>query len=213
MSLTRRHLLIAALLVGAWCFGPAGSPAAAQAVTLETLLRDFRQVPGLHARFQEEKQLALMAAPLPSAGQIWFTRPGELMRRVERPDQSAALIAEGRLRMRTGGRIEEISIADNPVLRGFVDSFRAVLAGDLPALERFYNARITGTTSSWELTLTPRDGALRRFLSRIVMRGSGTTIREMVMTERNGDVTTTTFSDVRVRSFSAADRARIFRIR
>ena len=191
-------------------------PASAQDApppTLEALLERFASSPGFEARFVEEKRIALLAVPMRSEGQIWFAPPGRLMRRVTRPDPSAALIADGRLRMRQGDRIEELTIDDNPVLRGFIDSFRAVLAGDRAALERYYDATYTPSAEGWELRLRPRGGALARFLREIHLRGAGVVIREMRMIEVNGDETRTTFSDVDTRRrFSAAEARTIFRV-
>ncbi|HEY8427297.1 MAG TPA: outer membrane lipoprotein carrier protein LolA [Sandaracinaceae bacterium] len=194
----------------------ASSAAEAQSAppTLDALLERFAAAPGFEARFVEEKRIALLAVPVRSEGRIWFAPPGRLMRRVERPDPSAALIADGRLRMRQGERTEEISVEGNAVLRGFVDSFRAVLAGDRAALSRFYRAEYApAPDGSWQLTLRPRDEALSRFVREIRLRGRGVTIVEMHMIEANGDETRTTFSDVdTARRFSDAEARRIFRI-
>ncbi|MCB9595951.1 MAG: outer membrane lipoprotein carrier protein LolA [Sandaracinaceae bacterium] len=190
------------------------APAMAQTMTLRSLLTDFARLPGLEARFREEKRIALLAVPVRSEGRIWFANPGRLMRRVERPDPSSALIADGQLRMRSGDRTEELSIDTNPVLRGFVESFRAVLAGDQETLERFYRAELTpGEGDQWSLRLLPRDRALAGFLREIHMRGHGVTIEEMRMIEVSGDETRTEFYDVSTsRRFSDAEAARIFRI-
>jgi len=190
----------------------AAAPASAQAPTLDSLLRRFSALPGLEARFVEEKRIALLAVPVRSEGRIYFSHD-RLMRRVERPERSAALIADGELTMRSGERVERLSITDNPVLRGFVESFRAVLSGDREVLERYYRARLHATDDGWELELTPRSHELARFLRVIRMRGRGVTIREMRMIEVSGDETRTEFSDVdTARRFTDAEARRIFRI-
>jgi len=209
-SLCARFVLLSALLIAA---GPKTYAQDAPPPTIEALLERFASSPGFEARFVEEKRIALLAVPMRSEGRIWFAPPGRLMRRVERPDPSAALIADGRLRMRQGDRVEELTIDDNPVLRGFIDSFRAVLAGDRAALERYYDATYTTREGGWELRLRPRGGALARFLREIHLRGTGVAIEEMRMTEVNGDETRTTFSEVdTARRFSPAELSRIFRI-
>jgi len=199
-------LAVAALAPGA---------AHAQEVTLSSLLTRFSELPGMEARFEEEKQIALLAVPVRSEGRIWFAPgPARLMRRVTSPEPSAALIANGQLRMRSGERTEELSIRDNPVLHGFVESFRAVLAGDQETLERFYEAELTaGDAEGWEIVLRPRNDALARFVREIRMRGHGVVIESMDMVEVSGDRTTTRFSDVNTqRRYSRADAQRIFRI-
>lgn len=193
----------------------AGSARAQEAppADLEALLRRFASAPGFEARFEEEKRIALLAVPVRSEGRIYFASPGRLLRRVERPDPSVALIADGRLRMRQGERREELRVDDNPILRGFIDSFRAVLAGDREALARFYHAEYRPSDDAWELTLRPRDAALARFLREIRLRGQGTVIRELRMVEVNGDETRTTFHDVNTaRRFSDAEAQWLFRV-
>ena len=192
----------------------AAAPACAQDTTLESLLEEFSGLPGLEARFREEKRIALLALPVRSEGRIWFAHPGRLMRRVTSPDPSAALIADGQLRMRSGGRTEELSIDTNPVLRGFDESFRAVLAGNRETLERFYEAELSpGEGDTWNLRLTPRNRDLARFVREIRMRGHGVSIDEMTMIEVNGDQTRTEFFEVNTsRRFSAAESRSVFRI-
>ena len=206
--------VLACLLAFVAVFGVFAPRARAQAPTLEGLLARFAALPGLEASFREEKRIALLALPVRSEGRIFFSED-RVMRRVERPDPSLALIANGRLRMRNGDRTEELDIDENPVLRGFVDSFRAVLAGDRARLERFYRAELTAGEGEhgWQLRLVPRDAALRRFLREIRMSGQGVTIHEMRMIEVSGDETRTEFFDVNTRRrFSASESRRIFSV-
>lgn len=189
--------------------------AAQEAPTLESVLARFSELPGLEARFVEEKRIALLAVPVRSEGRLFFSPPGRLLRRVTSPEPSVALIDAGRLRMRQGERVEDLSIDENPVLRGFIDSFRAVLAGDREALERFYRVELTlrpdDGPEAWELRLRPRGGALARFLREIRIRGNDVTLREMTMVEVNGDQTRTEFHDVNTRRrYSAAESRRLF---
>jgi outer membrane lipoprotein-sorting protein len=195
----------------------AASASAQQAPTLESVLTRFSRLPGLEARFVEEKRIALLAVPVRSEGRLYFSPPGRLWRRVTSPEASVALIDAGRLRMRQGERVEDLSIDENPVLRGFIDSFRAVLAGDREALERFYRAELTVRAAdgpqAWELRLRPRGGALARFLREIRIRGDDVTLTEMEMIEVNGDRTRTEFHDVDTqRRYDAAESRRLFRL-
>lgn len=213
----RHRSIFALVLAGLALSAMAPSGALAQPPSLDRLLERFSELPGLETRYREQKRIALLAVPTHSEGRIYFAPdPDRLLRRQTEPEASAALIADGHLRMRSGDRTEELSIRDNPVLRGFVDSFRAVLAGDREALERFYDAELSARPDAgddaWELRLTPRDDALRRFLRSITMRGEGVTIESMTMVEVSGDETRTEFFDVSTRRFSASEARRIFRV-
>lgn len=205
-----------ALLVCACLLALPSAASAQDAPDLDALLARFAAAPGMEARFREEKRIALLAVPTRSAGRIHFAAPDRMIRRTTEPEESVALIQDGQLRMRdAGGQVQTLDISSNPVLRGFVDSFRAVLAGNRADLDRFYNAELRAGegADAWELRLRPRNQDLRRFLREIRMVGEGVTIRSMVMTEVSGDVTRTEFFDVNTnRRYSAAERRRIFRL-
>lgn len=198
--------------------GPGVSVASAQppAPSLDALMRGFSRMPGLYARFTEEKHIALLAVPVRSEGELFFAPPGRLLRRVTSPTTSAALIEGERLIFAGDGRREEIPLDEasgNSVVAGFVGSFRHVLAGDTQSLNRTFEVDYTRDGASWRLTLRPRTEALRRFMRDMVLHGESRSVLRMVMTERSGDVTTTTFRDVdTARRFTAAEQARLFRL-
>lgn len=181
--------------------------------TLEQLLAGFSSMPGLSARFTEQKQIALLAAPLESRGEIYFAPPDRLVRKVTSPTASTVLLSGRQLTMASNGRREQIDLSTQPVVAAFVDSFRNVLRGDRAALERTYRTSFTRDEDGWRLSLRPKSGALRRFLTSLELRGSGRGIGSMRMVERSGDVTVTTFTDVRAdRRWSRGQLRGIFRL-
>ena len=168
--------------------------------------------PTCRGRFREEKRIALLTSPILSEGTIAYARPGRLARRTTQPTAQTVLIDGASLRMSEGGREQRIDLASQPVVRSFVDSFVQLLAGDRAALERSYTITFTpGAAGAWSITLRPRVTPLDRFLTSIVLDGTGTSLSRMVMTEVSGDVTTTSFSEVdRAHRFSTAEAARVF---
>lgn len=181
--------------------------------TLEQILEGFSSMHGLSARFTERKQIALLAAPLESEGEIHFAPPDRLVRRVTAPSPSVVLLDGRRLTMASNGRREQIDLSTQPVVASFVDSFRHVLRGDRAALERAYRTSFTRDGQAWRLVLRPKDDTLRRFMTSLELRGERNAIGSMRMVERSGDVTVTEFSDVRPnRRFTAAQMRRIFRL-
>ncbi len=193
------------------------TPLAAQgeaAPELDALLRSFRSLPGLSARFREEKHVALLAAPLRSEGEIHFAPPDRLLRRVTTPTRSVALIADGRLTLVSDGRREQFDLTRQPLVAGFVDSFRHVLAGDREALERSYRIAYTREDDGrWRLTLRPRAAPLNQFLREMTFEGRGVQVRRMRMLEVSGDETRTEFYDVdTTRRWSPEEIRRVFRV-
>ncbi len=62
------------------------------ALSVDSLLSRFAAVPGLEARFREEKRIAILAAPIVSEGTIHFVPPARLVRKTVTPQSSTLLI-------------------------------------------------------------------------------------------------------------------------
>jgi outer membrane lipoprotein-sorting protein len=189
--------------------------ASADAPSLESLVASFAAMPGLAARFHEEKQLSLLQAPLLSEGVLYFAPPDRLVRHVEKPAPSTLLLRGDELVLGTAADQHAIDLASQPAVRSFVDAFRLVLAGDLPRLRALYEIafRRTDGGDGWQIQLAPRDERLAGAIRSIDVAGAGPALREVRVVQSNGDATTTRFSDVdRNRHFSAAELEALFRI-
>lgn len=178
---------------------------------LETLMGAFARLPGLEARFHEEKQLALLAVPLESEGRIFFAPPDRFLRRVEAPTRSEARIVGDELRLESADRREVIDLARGGPIGVFVGTFRRLLSGDTAGLSRDYEVRVSGTRGAWEVALEPKSEVLGRFVRRLTFAGDGQVLRRMTLVEPNGDATRTRFTEIdAARRFSAAELAELF---
>jgi hypothetical protein len=198
------------------------APARAEApatLTFPALLARFAAMPGLEARFREERRIALLAAPLVSEGVLLFSPPGSLLRRITTPAPQTVLIRDGQLTYSDGDRTGRLDLGANPTVRQVVESFGYLLAGDEAALRRLYDVRFAlrpgagagPGMEAWEVALTPRPPALRRVLREVRLRGAGVALEEMRVLETTGDETWTTFTAVdAARRYSPAERARVF---
>lgn len=194
---------------------PTAPPAAP--VTLDALLQRFAAAPGLSARFREEKRVQLLAAPLVSEGTLHYAPPSRLVRHTTSPTPATVLIDGAQLRFGDAHGQQSLDMNATPVVRQFVDSFLAVVAGDRAALERSYELdfRVPDATrpEAWELTLRPRAAAVQRVFRDILLRGRGVALESMRLREASGDETATTFTDVDpARRYTADEIARTFRI-
>jgi len=203
--------LLVAAAGAAWAGGPRSAPP-----TLESLLADFREVPGVSARFREERRIALLRKPLVSSGRVYFAPPDRLARHVEEPRRSTALIEGGALRFGADGTSRSLDLETNPAVRGFVDGFRLLLAGDLEGLRRLYDVRLAPPAEAreaWAIVLRPSDAPLRAAIESIELRGRALTLLELSVRETNGDETRMEFSEVRSdRRFTDAELAELFRL-
>lgn len=184
-----------------------------QPQALDTLLEKFRQMPGLEARFREEKRIALLAIPLVSEGRLYFARPARLARHTLAPEKSSVLIDGRTLSFGDGQTREEVDLEANPVVRDFVSSFPLILEGDGEALLKTWKIEISGSLESWEMTLQPTSEPIKKTIREMNLRGKGAVIEWMKVVETTGDETITTFSEINpLRRFSETEIDRIFRL-
>lgn len=199
---------------------PAPAPAVAQAAALpdlDGLLARFAAMPGLRARFREEKRMALLAMPLVNEGVLYFQPPGRLVRHTTAPARSSVLIDRERLTFGDERGVEAIQLAGNPALALFVASFVKIFAGDREALVSMYAMEVRpwpeGGAEGWALQLRPKVAPIDKILEKIEIHGSGVVVHRMRVVELGGDETITTFSEVdTARRFSDAELVELFRV-
>ena len=179
-----------------------------------TLLSKMASLPGLQARFREEKKLALLRAPLISEGHLFYTPPGYLLRRVEKPSASSVLITPKELVVQDAGGTQRIDLRSKPSIKLFVESFTRVLAGDHAALQRVYHLRFTPAAAPdepWTLELTPQGLPLTELIRSVHMSGQGYAVERVRVLEKGGDVSETQLFDVDPgRQFSPGEHRELF---
>jgi hypothetical protein len=81
-------------------------------------------------------------------------------------------------------------LSDFPVIRGFVEAFRATLQGDFTTLSRYYLLELQGGENSWALQLRPQQASLAAAVRLIDVKGVSGTITSFTVEEQSGDFTT-----------------------
>lgn len=190
---------------------------AATASPLDMLFLTLGESPGLFARFREEKQIALLVAPLKSEGTVHFDRTKGLARHTLAPSKRSIFLepgARGTLSSWDGMRTETIQLSGQPALRAFADGFSMFLAADRAGLERVFRLELSGDpTGKWRLVLTPLTPPLRKLVKELEVAGRGTTLSTLRISEASGDVSTTTFFDVEPsKKYTAAELTAVFRV-
>lgn len=197
----------ALLLLGS--VGAAAEPGSAP--DLATVMGHFAASRGVEATFHEEKQLPLLVAPLTSEGVLYYAPPGRLVRFTTTPEATSLLVDGDRLRIEDGLGVEEIDLASHGVARQFIDQLLLLFRGDLPALQRDYDAVFEASGDAWSLTLAPKSLRMRQVIREISLRGSNRQLDEMVVRGAAGEVTRTTYSRIAVdRPFREDELAVLF---
>ncbi|NOY15803.1 MAG: hypothetical protein GXP23_02505 [Gammaproteobacteria bacterium] len=171
------------LLAGLFVYLPA------QADELENLMRSMAAVKNRVVVYKEEKQMEVLEDSLYSEGRLEFIVPNKLIRCVIKPVKICYTIDSRQLTIEKAGKIQTRSLDNFPLVRVFVESFRAVLAGDLATLKKHYSIIFTGDLVAWEITLRPKDKKLTTYVKKIELSGVGDDIQSYIVEDSNGDLT------------------------
>ncbi|MEN8166498.1 MAG: LolA-related protein [Pseudomonadota bacterium] len=166
--------------------------------SLENLMRDIATIESRTNRFTESKELAILELTLTQTGTLHFQSPDRLNKQILSPEASSFEIAGSQLTIKSAGNPDQVMMLDdNPQLRAFAESIRAVLAGDLQALQRHFHTRLEGSSAQWQLFLQPLDNLLAMQIDKIEILGEATDIRQFIVLENGGDRTVTTLEPFR----------------
>lgn len=163
--------------------------ASAQDFALADLMALMAEVPSTTSRFTEKKHLAILKEPLMLTGTLTYKRPDFVEKHVTSPYQERFTVSGDSVSFenKTKNQKRNFSLASNPVIRAFVDSIRATLAGDGKALQRFYRADLKGTPKAWVLNLEPLDAQMAEQVSTIRLSGASNAVTEVTVFEPGGD--------------------------
>lgn len=123
--------------------------------------------------FTEVRFSTLLRTPLIVSGQLGYDGPASLDRRVRTPyREDTAIRGESVQVERAGEPARSFALRRAPELRGLLNSFTALLAGDAAAIRRSFDVSVTGEEIGWTLELTPKDARAKRRLEHIIVHGA-----------------------------------------
>jgi outer membrane lipoprotein-sorting protein len=174
----------------------AGIAPAQDALTPETLMRQLAATGAATAAFTETRISSALSAPLVARGELSFTPPARLERRVASPAQERYVVDGDRVTIeRRGAAPRTFSLAAQPVLGAFLESIRATLRGDLGALARHYRVEVAGSPARWSLVLLPSDPGMAELVTVIRIAGAHGRLTGMEVVESAGDRVVTEFTE------------------
>ena len=174
----------------AWMVGATSMPGYAGEFTIEHVMQSLAKIRVIDSPFVETKKSMFLTDELELAGTIRYHAPDWLEKTITEPFGETTLIDGDLVTIRKSSderQVRRYSLDASPVIERIVDSVRATLAGDLPALERHYRANLWGEESAWELLLIPRDPELQEFIEQIRIRGAAGRIVQIETYEADGD--------------------------
>jgi hypothetical protein len=147
------------------------------------------------ADFVEQHFLSVLKRPVESYGVMVYDAPDRLEKRTVEPRPEKLVLDGNELTVERKGRTRVMDLAAYPSILPFIESLRATLAGDLPALERVFTVDFAGSLDRWTLALSPRDSKVSKIVSRVRIDGSRDVLLEVEILEANGDRSLMTLRD------------------
>ena len=145
-----------------------------------------------HVSFTEEDDLAVLDRPVHSSGELFYDRPDRVEKRTLAPHPASVILDHGSITIQSRGRAHVLALRDYPQVAPFVESLRATLAGDRPALEKVFQVTFAGTLERWTLTLVPADAKLKSVAQLIRIEGARDELQTLSITLADGDRTVMT---------------------
>ncbi|WP_331611692.1 LolA-related protein [Povalibacter sp.] len=122
--------------------------------------------------FTEIRFSALLKQPIIVSGQLAYSGPDALDRRVTQPYREDTEIRGNAVRVRREGEPERnFAIKRAPELQLLLRTFTAMLQGDAAAIEKNFSLAATSDPIRWQLVLTPQDARLARRVQHIRIDG------------------------------------------
>lgn len=181
--------LVVAALASACLTAHAGTGAGAggDSDPLGTLMTLLAQRQHGTADFEQTQYLALLKQPQRSEGVLSYDAPEHLEQRTLKPNPQSAVLDHGVLTLTRGSRQRTVRLDEYPQLAPLIDSVRATLAGDRPALERHFEIHFSGNLEHWQLELKPRDSDFAALVQQIQLRGERDNILQVEVQQSGGD--------------------------
>ncbi len=157
--------------------------------TIEQVVTSVKESREPSVSFEEATYSSLLTKPLITRGVLRFTPPSRLEKDVREPYRERYVIEGDFVTIESERRnmTKTISLDEYPGLRWFVDTFRAVLDGDVARLTREYETALEGTRRRWVLRVRPRSQAGGVPVDFIELSGSEGRINVMTVRTTDGD--------------------------
>lgn len=170
----------------------AGAAVAAPPTLAESLLAKLAKTPPVSTPFVQVSYRGVLDRPLVVSGTMKWLGADRMERDIEKPFTAVAKIGDGEVSVQRGqGEVHRMPIARAPQAGAMLAGFRALLGGDVNALQQEFTLAADGADAHWVVTLTPRTDALKRQLASIVIDGRNAEPRCLTVNDANGDTSIT----------------------
>jgi hypothetical protein len=169
-------------------------PALAADPDLDGLLKSLARPAPATVGFSEARYSRLLTRPLTVSGEMSVPAAETLVRRIDSPYRETMTITSTQVRIeREGDQVRVLPLQRAPELRGLLQAFGALLAGDRATMEKYFAIDLQRDGSSWILALKPLEKRAQQKLGVLTMSGRGAEPRCLVMRPPDGSADFTVF--------------------
>ncbi len=188
MPLERRRFVAGALAMGALAAGATVSfGAVAAGFDLAALTALLGRVGAGEATFVESRRIEMLDRTLLSSGRLSFKAPDRFVRETLKPRHEKLAVDGNTLTMSLGERSRTMQLDASPEAAVIVEAIRGTLTGNRVALERLFEATVSGDAARWSLELVPRDLRLRGQVASVRVSGHESIAHEVQVLLADGD--------------------------
>ena len=156
--------------------------------------RQLVQAPVLRGDFEQSKQVQGFSKPLVSRGSFLVSRERGVLWRTVTPFASQLRLTKDEIVATQNGAVAfRLDASKEPSVRVINGLMFSLLNGDLGGLGELFRIDGTADARGWQLTLTPKQGALARLMTQVQLSGDNY-VRAIRIDEANGDRTAIRFS-------------------
>lgn len=169
------------------CALPLTAHAQSEPFTLVQLMQTLAQVKSGVATFTEQRTVSVLERTLESSGRLSFEAPDTFVRETLKPRREKVAVVGNLVTMSQGERSRSLALDSVPEASVIIEAIRGTLTGNRNALERHFQASVSGNAQRWALELVPRDFHLREQVASVRVSGSRALVREVVVALADGD--------------------------
>ena len=162
-----------------------------------SLFKYLRSLSSVHAKYNEEKRISLLNAPVKGQGEVFLLPDGSLVRQIHKPFPTKLILKGDKLAFFQAGKLKQINLGKDKRVGDFARVFIMFLRGEEAALDAaFAQAFESSESGQWSLYLTPKQKLIRQVVSNIKIDGKYGQISSLIIAEANGDRTEMNFYKV-----------------
>ncbi|MCR5698178.1 MAG: outer membrane lipoprotein carrier protein LolA [Treponemataceae bacterium] len=148
----------------------------------------------IEGNFVQEKKAPQAKRALKSSGTFIFCDEGIYLATIKPVSSAIGVTPNSLINISSDGKRTVTDNSSNATFQGIANIITAIFNGDKSQLEENFKTQIDGTTSNWNMVLTPLDATVASTIRQIVLTGN-TEFTGLTLENASGGTIAYTFTD------------------